>query len=232
VRLGLRQIGGFSRDAAERIEAARRERPFNSVTDLAARASLDARHLRLLARADALVHLAGHRREAAWAAAGVRVQGDLFDGLAPREVAAQLATPTEGENLVDDYASINLTLGRHPLALLRAHLARRRFVPLQAVNESEDRTLVRAAGLVTGRQRPGTAGGVVFVTIEDETGVGNVVVYTHLVDKQRRELLNAGLLGVYGQVQREGRVVHLVAKRLVDLSAWLGRLAARSRDFH
>ena len=232
LRLGLRQVGGLARGAADALLAARRNAPFASVADLAARANLDGRSLRPLARANALADLAGHRRAAAWAAAGVHVQHDLFDGLAAPEAAAQLAAPSEGENLVDDYASLGLTLGRHPLALLREQLAGRRFVPLQAMNAAADRALLRAAGLVTCRQRPGTAQGVIFITMEDETGVGNVVVYNALTEKQRREVLDASLLGVYGQVQREGRVVHLVAKRLVDLSPLLGRLHAESRDFH
>jgi error-prone DNA polymerase len=88
------------------------------------------------------------------------------------------------------------------------------------------------AGIVVGRQRPGTATGIVFVTLEDETGVANIVVHPQLVDKQRCELLGASLLGVYGQLQIEGEVIHLVAKRLVDLSSWLGRLETSSRDFH
>jgi error-prone DNA polymerase len=94
------------------------------------------------------------------------------------------------------------------------------------------RALVRAAGIVVGRQRPGTATGIVFVTLEDETGLANIVVHPQLVDRQRRELLGSTLLGVYGQLQKEGEVVHLVARRLVDLSAWLGRLETSSRDFH
>ncbi len=94
------------------------------------------------------------------------------------------------------------------------------------------RALLRAAGIVTGRQRPGTASGIVFMTLEDETGLANIVVHPQLVERQRKELLGASLLGVYGQLQKEGEVVHLVAKRLVDLSAWLGRLETVSRDFH
>ncbi|WP_428827884.1 error-prone DNA polymerase [Azonexus sp. IMCC34842] len=241
VRLGLREIGGFSQTAAQRIAAAdRRQQPFASVADLAARAALHRRDLDLLAAADALASLAGHRRQAAWAASVEKtappnkggLQGDLFDGLPVRESTAELAAPNAGENLVADYRSLGLTLREHPLTLLRQHLAARRFVMAASLRTAGQRALIRTAGIVVGRQRPGTATGIVFVTLEDESGLVNVVVHPQLVDKQRRELLGSALLGVYGQLQKEGEVVHLVAKRLVDLSAWLGRLETVSRDFH
>jgi error-prone DNA polymerase len=236
VRLGLREIGGFSKSVAERIAEARRRQPFASVADLAARAGLQRGDLDRLAAADALQSLAGHRRQAAWAASAEKVpaavQGDLFAGLPAIEMVAPLPVPSEGENLVADYRHLGLTLRRHPLSLLRQPLAERRFLPAAELARSGDRALVRAAGIVVGRQRPGTAEGVVFVTLEDESGLVNVVVQPQLVDQQRRELLGSALLGVYGQLQKEGEVVHLVAKRLVDLSAWLGRLETVSRDFH
>lgn len=232
VRLGLRQISGLRREAAERIVAARRQRPFASVADLVARARLDPVSARLLAEGDALAGLAGHRREAAWATSGIVVQRDLFDGIAPDEPGAQLAAPTEGENIAADYGRVGLTLGRHPLALLRRHLSARRFIEAAAANALADRALARVAGLVTCRQRPGTASGIVFITMEDETAITNVVLHPELVARQRREVLGASLLGVYGQMQREGAVVHLIARRLIDLSPLLGSLAVASRDFH
>ena len=237
VRLGLREIRGLSEEAAERIAAVdRQKRPFSSVADLAARAVLNRHDLDLLAAADALHSLAGHRRRAAWAASAEKIatpaQGDLFAGQPPREAAPDLPAPGEGENLVADYRSLGLTLRRHPLTLLRSHLAARRFIKAADLAAAGDRALIRAAGIVVGRQRPGTATGIVFVTLEDESGLANVVVQPWLVEKQRRELLGATLLGVYGQLQVEGEVVHLVAKRLVDLSSWLGRLETSSRDFH
>ena len=233
VRLGLREIKGLARAAGERIAAVdRRKRPFSSVADLAARASLQRRDLDLLAAADALHSLAGHRRQAAWAATAAVVQGDLFDRLPAPETATDLPAPDEGENLVADYRSLGLTLRRHPLTLLRQRLTERRFVTAAALKTAGQRALIRAAGIVVGRQRPGTATGIVFVTLEDETGLANIVIHPQLVDKQRRELLGSSLLGVFGQLQVEGEVVHLVARRLVDLSAWLGRLETSSRDFH
>jgi len=233
VRLGLREIGGLSAGAAERIATVRQKKgPFLNIADLAARAGLARRDLDLLAAADALHSLAGHRRQAAWAATAAVVQGDLFDGLPAAEPETPLSAPSEGENLVADYKSLGLSLRAHPLTLLRQHLAERRFLTAGELKATGHRALVRAAGIVVGRQRPGTATGIVFVTLEDESGLVNVVVHPQLVEKQRRELLGASMLGVFGQLQVEGEVVHLVAKRLVDLTAWLGRLETSSRDFH
>lgn len=232
VRLGLQQIKGLAQAAAERIAAARPTGGYRDLAELAARAALDRDTMATLAAANALGALAGHRRQAAWAAAAHWQQGDLLDDAAPAETPPALPPASEGAELVADYASLRLSLGRHPLALLRDRLRERRFVDSQALRQGADRQLVRCAGIVTGRQRPGTATGIVFVTLEDEFGMSNVVVHAHLVEQQRRELLGARLLGVYGQIERDGAVVHLVAKRLVDLSAWLGSLATSSRDFH
>ena len=131
-----------------------------------------------------------------------------------------------------DYASLGLTLGRHPLALLRSRLRRMRLMDSSGLRELPHGASAAVAGLVTCRQRPDTASGVVFVTLEDESGNVNVVVWRHLVERQRRELLGARLLGVHGRIERDGEVVHLVAQRLVDHSALLGPLATASRDFH
>lgn len=231
-RLGLRMIGGLGEAAAQRIVAARAQRPFDGTPDLARRAALNAHEMRLLAAAGALAPLAGHRRHAIWQAAGSQPPPHLLHASRIAETALELAAPDEGEELVADYHALGFTLGRHPLALLRGHLARLRFETAQAINAAPHRKLARAAGLVTCRQRPSTASGVVFVTIEDETGMTNVIVHADLVERQRRELLSSRLMGVYGQVQREGMVVHLIAKRLVDVSHLLGRLVTHSRNFH
>jgi error-prone DNA polymerase len=127
---------------------------------------------------------------------------------------------------------LGLTLGRHPLALLRRRLQRLRLITAADLRALANGSTARAAGIVTCRQRPGTAGGVMFVTLEDETGYVNVVVWQQLVDRQRRELLHSSLLGVEGVVQKEGDVVHLIAHRVTDHSALLGRLATTSRNFH
>jgi error-prone DNA polymerase len=232
VRLGLGMIIGFAEKSAARLIAARAQCDFNSIEDLARRAQLDARDLKLLAAANALTALAGHRRMARWAVAGIEPVTPLLESAPVIETVPVLAAPGEGENLVVDYASTGLTLGRHPLALLRDRLKRLRLSTAEELRGFPHGRLARAAGIVTGRQRPGTASGVVFVTLEDETGNVNVIVWRDLVEKQRRELLGARLLGVYGVLERQGEVVHLVARRLVDYSELLGRLATTSRDFH
>ena len=131
-----------------------------------------------------------------------------------------------------DYATMGLTLRRHPLALLREHLRKRRIHTATEVAQSRHGQFIRAAGIVTCRQRPATASGVIFVTLEDETGYVNLIVWNDLADRQRRELLGSRLLAASGEVQREGSVVHILARRLEDLSPMLGRLSTSSHDFH
>ena len=156
-----------------------------------------------------------------------RASSGTFD-----ETRAQLAAPTEGQDIVADYRRLGLTLGRHPLALLRRQLAARRLATAREVAGTPHGRIVRTAGIVIGRQRPDTASVGVCVTREDETGNTNVIVWRDLGDRQRRELLGSRLMAVYGKVEREGIVVHLIAARLVDLTPMLGALATRSRDFH
>jgi len=232
LRLGLRMIAGLSEAGAKRIVAARHARPFAGADDLAHRARLDRRDLACLADADALASLAGHRHDAAWDVAGVDRLPPLLDGSGFDEPAPALAPPTEGEDIVADFRALSLTLRRHPLALLRDALARQRLATAAEVARAPQGRLVRTAGIVIGRQRPDTASGVVFVTLEDETGTTNVIVWRTVGDRQRRELLGAKLLAVFGKVEREGPVVHVLAGRLADLSPMLGNLATRSRDFH
>ena len=249
LRLGFRVVTGLSEAGAQRIVEARRKEPFESVADLAHRAQLDRRDLARLAEAGALAALAGHRHDAAWDVAGVVVEKEkrpgsisalrnepLFapDGkssLAP-EADPALPPPTEGQDIVADYRTLSLTLRRHPLALLRDTLQKRRLVTAAEIAQAPQGRIVRTAGIVIGRQRPDTASGVIFVTLEDETGATNVIVWRDVGDRQRRELLGAKLLAVFGKVEREGAVVHLLAGRLADLSPLLGRLETRSRDFH
>src|SRR6267143_252921 len=232
VRLGFLLVQGLSKTGAERIVAARRDRLFDSVEDLARRAELNRHDLKCLAAAGAFEALSGHRRHAFWQVAGIETGAHILRDAPVAETPAILPRPTEGENLVADYASTGLTVGRHPLALLRAHLSRMRFANAGELKLLPGGTRARAAGIVTGRQRPSTASGTVFVTLEDETGYVNVIVWTHLIERQRRELLGARLMGVEGVLEREGEVMHLVARRLSDHSALLGKLDTASRDFH
>ena len=223
LRLGLRMIGGLSEAAGRRIASGR---PYMSLHEL----GLNRKDLRALAAAGALQPIAGHRRTAHWAAAGASRRPPL--DRPPVETLPVLPAPSEGQDILADYASLGLTLGRHPLALLRERLRRLRLGDSQSIQRLAHGAAARAAGLVTCRQRPDTASGVIFVTLEDEHGTINVVVWSSLVERQRRELLGARLLGVQGTVERDGDVVHLVAKRLVDYSELLGPLETQSRDFH
>ncbi len=227
VRLGLRMVGGLSEEGARHIVAAR---PFQSVAELARRTELNRKDMKRLSASGALQSLAGHRRNARWLAAGAESRPAL--GAPILEPAPALAPPPEGEEIAADYASLGFTLGRHPLALLRGRLERLRHRTAEQLRTLPHGGTARAAGLVTCRQRPDTASGVVFVTLEDETGCINVVVWRDLAERQRKELLGASLLGVQGVIERDGEVVHLVARRLCDHSALLGRLEAHSRDFH
>jgi error-prone DNA polymerase len=235
VRLGLNRISGLPEEAAARIVAARDDPVagrFTSAEDLARRAGLDAHALQLLAGANALQGLAGHRHAAAWAVAGVDTRATpMLARTRTHEAPAMLAAPDESGETLADYRATGLTLGSHPLALLRPRLAAFKVLPAVVLAGFPTGRLARASGLVTHRQRPETAKGVVFVTLEDETGAVNVIVWPDLVDKQRKPLLAATLLTVYGVWQCEGGVRHLIARQLVDHTVLLQGLDARSRNF-
>ena len=231
VRLGLNMVRGLSADSVMAIEAARAIRAFSDIHDMALRAHLKRDQLQALAAANALIALSGNRRQALWQALISAPDRDLLKIAKVEEPPLLLNAPSEAESLVNDYRTLGLTLGRHPLAFLREQLSAKRFVPADVLNTFANDQLARGCGIVTVRQRPGTAKGTMFVTIEDETGSINVIVWPALVDKQRKELLGASLLGVYGIWQTKDNVRHLVAKRLVDLSALLGQLQTSSRDF-
>jgi error-prone DNA polymerase len=231
LRLGFNMVKGLKEESAQRIVQARAQAPFASTEDLARRARLDKGDLAALAAADALASLAGHRREALWATLGVDEATRLAMPAAHESMPA-LATPTEGEEIVGDYASLGLTLRRHPLALLRERLKKHRIRSATELANARNGQFIRVAGLVTCRQRPATASGVIFVTLEDETGYVNLIVWNDLADRQRRELLGARLLAVQGEVQKQGAIVHVLARRLEDMTPLLGRLATESRDFH
>ena len=232
VRLGLRLVSGLSQAEAERISVARTEQPFISTEDLALRAQLDRQALQHLAAGDALQSLAGHRRQQVWDASALQAAPAILRRAPVNESALQLDEAPEGEAIVWDYASTSLTLRRHPLALLRERLQKRRFMTAEQLKAAPDGRLVRACGIVTCRQQPGTSQGVVFVTLEDETGTVQVIVWRALRERQRAELTGSRLLAVHGVWQREGEVCNLIAGRLENLNPLLGRLAPGSRDFH
>jgi error-prone DNA polymerase len=233
LRLGLRMVKHLSQEGAERLLAARTAGAFVDSADLAERAVLDRRDLEALAAADALAALAGHRHRAVWQVTGVeRALPLLPAATAAQEGMPLLRAPREGQEIVADYFSTGLTLRRHPLALLRDTLMKRGVIPNQELWGQPDGRSVTAAGLVITRQRPGSASGVTFVTMEDETGYVNLIVWKRVADAQRTALLESRLLLVRGKLQREGDVLHVIAHRLTDLSALLGDLTVASRNFH
>lgn len=232
VRLGLNRIKGLGLEAAKRIMEARAAAPFENPADLANRAFLDTAAMRALAASDALQTLSGHRRQTLWAVAPPLGQRDLMRNAPVRETPPAIPAAPEREEILADYASTGLTLRRHPLALLRPRLAEMNLRSARELNDYPTGRLVRTTGIVTCRQRPGSAKGVMFVTLEDETGITNVVLWNPLVRKQRREALNSKLLTVYGVWQCESGVRHVIARRLVDHSHLLGNLVVESRDFH
>ncbi|HEX4524707.1 MAG TPA: error-prone DNA polymerase [Casimicrobiaceae bacterium] len=232
LRLGLCLVKGLSEAGGKRIAAARESRSFDDVADLVRRAELNRHDIEALAAAGALARLSGHRRRALWDVSGIERMPPLLADASIADAAPILTPPDEGENIIADYASLGLTLGRHPLALLRHRLQRQRMSTAAELHALPHGRVTRVTGLVTGRQRPGTASGVTFVTLEDETGMINVIVWRDLAERQRKELLRANLLTVYGTLEREGEVVHLIAARLLDQTTLLGKLATHSRDFH
>ncbi|WP_175625826.1 MULTISPECIES: error-prone DNA polymerase [Oxalobacteraceae] len=231
VRLGLHMVKGLSLAAAERIVEARTHRSFSNTDDLARRAALDQHELGALARANALLALTGHRRQAKWEVAGMLPPPALLRDAPIVEAPLILPPASEGQEIIADYASTGLTLQRHPLALLRPRLKQMNLSTALEMKGFANRKLARTTGIVTMRQRPPTAKGTMFVTLEDETGITNVIIWPDLVDKQRKEILNAQLMTVYGIWQSKDDVRHLVAKRIVDHSELLGELSISSRDF-
>ncbi len=231
VRLGFNLVRGLSQEAAWRIEEARAVQPFTSLKDAALRAQLSRQDLESLAHANALLQFSGHRRQALWQAIAAAPDKDILKHAVIEEETPDFNAPGEGESIVRDYHALGLSLERHPLALLRPLLHKKRFLPSNVLNTFANGQFARGCGIVTVRQRPPTAKGTMFVTLEDEAGSLNVIVWPALIEKQRKELLNATLLGVYGIWQCESNVRHLVAKRLVDLSHLMGQLHVGSRDF-
>ncbi|AEJ13362.1 MULTISPECIES: error-prone DNA polymerase [Pseudomonas] len=233
IRMGLRLVRGFAEADARRLEQARAQRPWRDVEDLCLRAGLDSRARAQLAGAGALRALARDRHQARWQVAAVQPQLPLFADIeALPERTVELPVPSVAEDLMADYQTLGTTLGPHPLTLLRSRLRAlgcRSSRELQDVGHGDN---IAVAGLVVGRQRPQTASGVTFVTLEDEHGMVNVVVWRDLAERQRRALVGAQLLKVSGRLEQENGVRHLIARRLEDVSPLLQGLDVRSRDFH
>jgi error-prone DNA polymerase len=246
LRLGMRLVKSLSEEGAHRLMEARKQQQFASVRDLAERAALDRGDLEALAAAGAFTALSGNRHLAFWEVAGTeRAPSAPKPGVPSRgmlELGARtgpsaegqplLPAPTEGERIVADYASVGLTLGRHPLALLRERLRKKQLLSADELKCVANGRPVRTAGIVLMRQRPQTASGVTFLTLEDETGQVNVIVWERVGNEQRRALVDSRLLEVHGEWQRQDEVMHLIARQLIDRTKMLGELLTRSRDFH
>ncbi|HLF30081.1 MAG TPA: error-prone DNA polymerase [Xanthomonadales bacterium] len=238
LRLGLRMIKGMRENAVRRLQQARNERQFQDIQDLARRAALDQHDLAVLAEAAALRGLAGHRHRARWEVAAVERNGGLKKSggglplnLGPDPDFVSIRPPSEADDTRADYASVGLSLGRHPIALLRPMLRHRRARTAIELHKLPHGSRGRACGLVTMRQRPMTASGTIFLTLEDETGYVNVVIWPRLWEQQRAEILGATVLAVDGTMETDGAVHHLIANRVHDFSALADGLSSRSRDF-
>jgi error-prone DNA polymerase len=231
LRLGLRQVRGLAEADALRLIAARSPATLASVDALAHAARLPAATLQKLAAAGALASLQANRHAASWRALGVERLPGLLAGRSAAEPEPALPAPTEGETILADYAHLGLTTGRHPLALLRPALTRRGLSDSRRLRVLPDGARVRTCGLVTHLQRPGTASGVVFVSLEDEHGIINLILWPQVFEAQRSVALGASLLAASGTLQNRENVTHVVVRRLHDASAWAGSLGRRSRDF-
>ena len=233
LRLGLRQVSGLSKNLALRLTAARGEKSFDSVADMTRRAHVNVGERARLADAGALRSLSGHRHRARWDSAGAELPLPVLANASVHEEKVALRPPSLREDVMTDYSTQGLSLTLHPLALIRPALARRRVVPARVTTDAANQgRRLRCAGLVTVRQHPGTAKGVTFVTLEDETGHVNVVVWRAVAEKQHRVLLESSVMCVEGTLQASEGVHHLIADRLFDYSALLPELSFASRDFH
>ena len=241
LRLGFSLVKGLSVLGAESICLARSSGRFTSVQDLLTRAALNKKDSESLAAADALKVLSGDRHRAFWTVAGADKPLPFFESQSDRQaltieqsdfgVDVLLPVPSEANNIIADYASTGFTLRRHPVALLRPHLDLYKVTSANGLVSIQNESFVKAVGIVTSRQRPQTAAGVTFLTLEDESGFVNVVVWPSLGEKQRLIVRRSVLIGVVGHLQKSDGVIHLIAKELVDLSHWLGAMNLSSRDF-
>lgn len=252
VRLGLNRIRKLSAAGAQKLLNARTAREtsrgiephragetltefaFDSVEDLARCCQLNQRDLQALAQANALQSLAGHRANAHWEVTAIESAPPLLADASFDEDPVKLKAPPEGEEIIADYQSLGVPLGRHPLALIRPSLQQFQIETAEVLQHYPNGRLARASGLVTHRQRPSTAKGVLFVTLEDETGQINVIVWPDMVERYRQAVLSAQLMTVYGVWQKDedsGLVRHLIARRIEDHTSMLGELTMRSRDF-
>ncbi len=224
LRLGLRVVAGLSALHAARVVAARGERAFASVEDLWRRSGVPLAALEALARADAFAGMGLDRRQALWAIRGLGEAPLPLLALAERhEPLVSLLPLSAGREVVEDYRATQFSLRQHPLFFLRGELARERVVRCDQVAGMNDRR-VEVAGIILVRQKPGSAKGVLFITIEDESGVANIILWPDRFEAQRTAVMSAAMISVIGRVQKEGEVVHVIADRIVDRTAMLRRV--------
>jgi error-prone DNA polymerase len=232
MRIGMRQIKGLSEAAGKKVaDLRKRSGRFKSIQQLVECTSLNCRDLGALAAAGALKSLDGHRHKVRWTVAGVEEPTPLLTSMDRYEAAPMLRKPTEGQDIVADFKSLGLSLGRHPMALLRNQLSLRRYIHCAELAAIPTGRQVRVAGLVITKQRPGTASGVTFITLEDETGHANLIVWRKTAEEQRGVLLGARLMGIEGELQIEGKVIHVIVRKMIDHSRLLGALTVPSREF-
>ncbi len=232
LRLGLHQIKGLSEKTGQRIAQQRYHSAFVDLHDLHQRLQLSKKESRALAAADAFRSLAGHRHQASWEALGVEIQQGLFADTPPRaDTPIELPAPNEAEDIVADYAHTGLTLRRHPMALLRPRFTQRGWLSSESLSHCHNNSRVQVVGIVINRQHP-NAGGTIFLTLEDEFGDINIVIWERIVQQFTKAIVHGRLLMIDGKVEREGRTSHVIAHDVHNHSRLLGALSTQSRDFH
>ncbi len=232
LRLGMRLVRGLSAAKVCGIEAAQRDGPITSLHELARRSDVSRETLMRLAAADAVRSLGLNRREALWQILALDDAPPLFAGLEPVEPPAALPAMPLDETVVQDYDALGLSLNAHPIGLVRKELATLRVSTCEQLRATQNRQKVAVGGLVTHRQRPGTAKGLVFMTLEDETGTANLIIRPKVWDRDRE--VGRGKIAIIaeGIIERQGDVIHVQVSRLHDLSACIAPIRAKSRDFH
>ncbi len=232
IRLGMRLIKGLRREDALKVVAARGIAPFNSVEDVAYRAGLKSRAAKVLATSGAFRSLSQHRNEALWSALGIESLPGALAGRAAQETAPQLPVPTEWEEIQRDYRQMGLSTGRHPMAVLRPKLRASGISSRSELDSMRNGRTVRVGGLVTHLQHPQTANGVIFASLEDETGINNIIIWPGIFELYRHRILQSNFMVVTGELQTVEAVVHVVATEVEDYSQWVRTLPRKSRDFH
>jgi error-prone DNA polymerase len=232
LRLGLRQVDGFPEHLAAKLVAARQAGPFREVAELRGRAALPSSHIERLAAADCFGSLSLPRRQALWDARALVSDAELplFQFADTRDEGAErsrtaLPEMLLSEEVIADYQTQRLSLKAHPMSFLRASLTERGFVPMADLKARKQRSMVKVAGVVLIRQRPGSAKGVVFITLEDETGIANLVIWPDTMETYRKVVMGARLMEVRGRVESEEGVIHVIAAHLTDATSQLHRLS-------